>query len=329
MIDEKHDFDLDEESGAPGCFEDARAMESLRRSVLEGMGPRYAQGVLYGIGFNQGLLDGLRVARDFDCPDEAAPLLTGSPLAVVFPPVAQQHHEHFGGALSDSIEAELHLDTYPRSETPVCWMSSGYAAGWYTSLLGQPYLVKELNCIACGSESCEFEARTVSGWMEISDPWINELLPYLDFDRMQDNAMEKLDQMEGMFIEGDMMGGFDPMSPAVHVWGNVMVLPYSGRLDSEAALDAILEDLGPGRLQVVVVDVTGAEIDSVEASGLLQLVDTLTSLGLETVLVGLCAQAAQEYLQPSSCIALPLLADDSTEGISLAFQISQPAGTSS
>ncbi len=312
-----------------GCFSDPRSMDEVRTRTLESIGPEHGWGVLYGIGLNQGLVDGLRIARDFDTEFDCSPELTGGPIPMVFSPGGFESGQALRGTLVNSTEVELHLDRYPASEDPICWITAGYAAGWYTALLGEPYLVKETACGACGREACEFEARPLSTWERSKDPWARILLPYLDFERMREAALEKIDEAEGVASEGSMMGGFDPMSPAVHVWGSVMVLPYSGLEDSQAALEAIQEDLGPAQLQVVVVDVTGADIDSIEAAGLLQLIDTLTACSLETVLVGMSDEAAKSYMRPGNCLALPLLAADITEGISLAFQISMPDPISS
>jgi len=122
-------------------------------------------------------------------------------------------------------------------------------------------------------------------------------------------------------LEGDMLGAFDPLSPAVHVWGPVMVLPYSGAGDSIAALDTIAVDLGSGAIRVVVLDVTGARVDAVEATGLVRTLDVLAQRDIESVVVGISEDAAARWLGGADRRALPLCAADVTEGIRLAFQL--------
>ena len=95
--------------------------------------------------------------------------------------------------------------------------------------------------------------------MARGDPWAEDMLPYLDLDRLQERAREQVEQLEEQLEDLTMMGSFDPMSPAVHVWGPVMVLPYSGFQDSDAAIEAIRDDVGRTHIEVVVVDVTGAK----------------------------------------------------------------------
>ena len=117
------------------------------------------------------------------------------------------------------------------------------------------------------------------------------------------------------------MGGFDPMSPAVHVWGSVMVLPYSGYYDSGAAIDTILADLGTEQIDVAVVDLTGAWIDSLEEVGLMQLVNELVGRNIETILVGMSPAARTALLRHGDAVSLPLQCRNLAEGIALAFQV--------
>ena len=118
-----------------------------------------------------------------------------------------------------------------------------------------------------------------------------------------------------------MLGNFDPMSPAVHIWGPVMVLPYSGFLDAGACLDTVIADLGPDQVRVVVLDVAGAQIGGVEAADLTRLLDRIESLGLETIVSGLAQGADHPFRNPDGGLAMPLLARDVVEGIALGFQL--------
>ncbi len=100
-----------------------------------------------------------------------------------------------------------------------------------------------------------------------------------------------------------------------------MVLPYSGAGDSVAALETISADLGAGAIRVVVLDVTGARIDAVEATGLLRTIDELARHNLEAVLVGVSDETARLYLADPSQLSSPLRAADISEAIRLAFQL--------
>ena len=117
-----------------------------------------------------------------------------------------------------------------------------------------------------------------------------------------------------------MLGRFDPMSPAAHIWGPVMILPYSGGADSADALETIQRDVGPDQVRVVLVDMTGARVGALEAMGLARLLDRVEGLGVEPILVGLDRNATG-LLPSGRGLSQPLVARDLAEGIALGFQI--------
>ncbi len=300
-------------------FRDLDVLDELRKTTFEGIGAEYGLGILYGIGMTRGLVDGMRVMRRLSSGALSVPQFPGSLIPMVFTICSGDLEARFCGALDGCSEARLHRDTFDASEDPICFVTAGYSAGWYSALLGRNVLVRETECAACGSSRCLFEARPVQDWIASSDPWAQGLLPYLDFKRMQQQAREHVSQLEEL-DDSSMMGGFDPMSPAVHVWGPVMVLPYSGFQDSDAAIEAIQADVGRMHIEVVVVDVTGARIDAIEASGLVQLVNQLEAQRIETILVGL-SPSARYYIPAGTSPGTPLHSHDISAGIALAFQV--------
>ena len=304
----------------PDAFHDPDALERLRSSAFESVGLPYAEGVLYGIGLAEGLYDALRIARRFAGPLGGTPSHAGTGVGMLFTPSRMSPDRRFSGALYGSTEATVHLRRYGASPEPVCHVSAGYCAGWYSALFNEFILVRERACGTAGHSCCEFEARPARTWIEADNRWAISLLAYLNFDSMRDAAQKRITE-SGEESEGDMMCGFDPLSPAVHVWGPVMVLPYSGAGDSLAALDTIATDLGPRAIRVVVLDVTGARIDGVEATGLVRTLDEVARRGLESVVVGIAEEAAARWLGGPDRLALPLRAADVTEGIRLAFQL--------
>ncbi|HXZ86234.1 MAG TPA: V4R domain-containing protein, partial [Myxococcota bacterium] len=266
-------------------FDDPAALDELRRNAFETIGLPWAIGVLYGVGMGQGLRDGLRLTTAFGGALSAQPEVPGAPIPMLFTPRGGRPGTRLAGALRHSLEARLHLSSYPEPADPICFVSSGYSAGWYSALLGEFYLVRETACLSRGAAECAFEARPAREWSGAECDWARELLPYLDYEQLVESAREDL-ALDGPDAEGEMLGGFDPLSPAAHVWGPVLVLPYSGSEDSLAAVEVIRADVGPEQLRVVVIDVIGVRIEAIEAAGLLRLVDALESLGLESVIAG-------------------------------------------
>ena len=305
-----------------GAFENPAELARLRRNAFDSVGRPYAGGILYGMGLAQGLLDGLRAARRFGAALGGAPRHAGPGLPLLFPVARIRADRGFSGVLVNSVEASVHMRELGLAAEPVCHVSAGYCSGWYSALLGEFLLVRELACAGHGAEQCEFEARPAQAWIEARDAHASTLLAYLDFDAMREAALKKLaDDLDE--AEGSMMGAFDPLSPAVHVWGPVMILPYSGASDSLEAVVTILGDLGPAALRVVVLDLTGARIDALEATGLLRLLEVLEAHKLESILVGLPWLDARDLLPARAALSLPLRAADISEGISLAFQLAR------
>ncbi len=305
------------------ALEDAQTLSTLRRQVFETVGPTDGPGILYSLSFCEGMIDGLRVMRGYSTAEAPRHGAARALLPIVFRPEGGMLKGHFGGSLRRSIEAGLHRCEYPSASGPVCFVSQGYAAGWYSAILGETILVREISCTACGQPSCRFEARPAEHWLAEDNPWARELLPFLDLDTIRERAEQRSQELDEETKEGDMLGNFDPMSPAVHVWGPVMILPYSGPEDGVLALDSIREDVGLDQIRVVVVDATGAVINPVEAVGLSRLLDALEAKGVESIMVGI-GDRATRYLQArGEGYGAPLVARDLSEAIALGFQISQ------
>lgn len=309
-----------DERSARAPFDDPAALDELRRNAFETIGLPWAIGVLYGVGMGQGLRDGLRVTTAFGGVLSAHPEVPGAPIPMLFTPQGGRPGTHVAGALRHSLEARLHLSSYPEPADPICFVSSGYSAGWYSALLGEFYLVREIGCLARGAGECRFEARPARDWTGPGGEWARELLPYLDYEQLVESAREQL-ALDAGDREGELLGGFDPLSPAAHVWGPVLILPYSGSEDSLAAVDVIRADVGADQIRVVVIDVTGVRVEAIEAAGLLRLIDALESLEIEAVIAGLHSAARLRRENPHRNLSLPLAAPDLTSAIALAFQL--------
>jgi hypothetical protein len=302
-------------------FEDPRALAELRRQVLDQVGEDYGEGILYALGFREGMLDGLEVMRRFDGGEPPAPCPVGASIPMVFVPRDGRLGHRFTGELEPCIEAVAALGE--EAPVPRCYLTPGYAAGWYSAILDELLLVRELECAAAGASACRFEARRAEDWLERDPEWARALLACLEVERYRDaSAHEGPEPLDGR-QEGGMLGCFDPMSPAVHVWGPVVVLPYAGLDDGLIAIETLREDLGAESLRVAVIDVTGARIDGVEAVGLGQLQVELVSMGLEVLIAGADRARLEQAGLADADGSLPLLAQDVCEAIALGFQICQ------
>jgi hypothetical protein len=293
-------------------------LSELRWDVFQSVGARYGHGVLYGIGFTEGLIDALRVTRTFHGSAEAVAQLAGPALPLLFDPQPGRGHGCLTGRLREPLEARLHLERFGASEDPICFVTAGYAAGWYTELLGLTVLVREHGCCGRGDAACSFEARPLEHWND--DAVIGELIPYLDVNALRERAQASLpdERSAESAAEGDLFGSFDPQSPAVHVWGPVMILPYSGADDSAAAIETIVGDVGAGQVRVVIVDVLGMHLEPLELAGLSQVLTYLRAHEMESILVGMPPRDTQRM---GRALDSTLCVDDMQQGIALGFQM--------
>jgi hypothetical protein len=315
-------FELEEACAGRDPFEDVDALAELRCEVFELLGFDYGQGILYGMGFKEGLLDGVRVAHLFNSAGEPLPNVVGPPLPLLFRPESGDVASRFRGTLHGCIEADVHGATQEPAKSPCCFLSAGYAAGWYSAILGRDLLVREWECAACDpgtSSDCSFEARDVDDWLASEPVWVGALLPFIDFDQSRKGA-ELAAQSEGIDLEGEGLA-FDPSSPAIHVWGPVMVLPYGGPEDGQAALRVVKSDADGWGLQVAVLDLTGARIDDVVVVRVAKLRRALEAEGLAVVIAGGTPELTRGFAGAER--EAPLIAPNVSQAIALAFQITR------
>ncbi|MEE8558550.1 MAG: 4-vinyl reductase [Myxococcota bacterium] len=297
------------------AFSDPAAFESLRRYTVEVTGEPDSPALLYRIGFDRGFADASGISRGFAGGGTAAPRFAGPGLQVLFLPTEGQMPDDFAGRLERSPEAAL--QTAP-AEVPVCHLSAGYAAGWYSALLRVFLIVLEESCTAQGAPACRFRARPAQSWGD--EPRAQALLSFLNPPDLMaagtpDEDGELSEDEEGI------LGRFDPMSAAAHVWGPIMVLPYSGVEDADAALETVQDDVGPDHVRVVLVDMTGVHLAPVEACGVLELVSRLEARGLEVLVVGIRIGCDGLLTRNKGHPPGPLLIESLSEGIARAFQI--------
>jgi hypothetical protein len=182
-------------------------------------------------------------------------------------------------------------------------------------------LAIETGCEALGHERCAFRAREASAWQAEGGAAAERAasVPFTAY-RAQVRNAEARRVLERLDAESP--SGIDRRSACVHIWGPVMVLPFSGAEEGLRALDLIGRDPEAREVSVVVVDLAEALVD--EAFGALaleQIVRTAASWGAETVFAEpsvLSERALAELEHP------PLLVfKDLEQAIASAFQIAR------
>tara|TARA_R110000822_G_scaffold173299_7_gene312942 strand:- start:1891 stop:3585 length:1695 start_codon:yes stop_codon:yes gene_type:complete len=139
-------------------------LATLRRELVERLGLEQARELFTRMGYRQGIVDaqGLRNVEggNLDNSLSQGPHLREMEGFVRNQAIASldfntQTGEFWGNYYwEDSWEAGAHLEHFGISGSPACWMMTGYACGFSTTLMGRPIVWQELECIATGHERC-------------------------------------------------------------------------------------------------------------------------------------------------------------------------------
>ena len=188
-------------------------------------------------------------------------------------------------------EASGRVSALGPSTAAICALSAGYTSGWLSGTLGADLLAVESECSATGAPACRFVVREASVWRGRSDAAIVSLADALPFDAARElvrqrDAQEQSAQRQEREATSRSADRIERNAAVVHIWGPVMVIPYSGPDEALAALELIGRDPSAEHVSVVVVDLEGAIVD--EAFGALaleQIVQTIEGWGAEAIFV--------------------------------------------
>ncbi|TAM10698.1 MAG: sigma-54-dependent Fis family transcriptional regulator [Nevskiaceae bacterium] len=157
------------------------SLGELRRELIERLGLRQTRELFTRLGYQQGWEDYQSCRNEFGGDEQAVEtmLLLGprmrdiegfvrtQPLRVEIDLEANRFHLEF--TWTDSWEAAAHINHRGVGPIPACWMNTGYASGYLTALFGQPFLVRELECLATGHHRCRILGKPLSEWEDIGE----------------------------------------------------------------------------------------------------------------------------------------------------------------
>ncbi len=298
------------------CF-----LGALHSELVEHLGSDQAHATLLQLGLLHGLRDAalvLRAGFGQGVLDLAAESPATPRLAIRFAPRPTQpvNGIEIRGSWPERHEAEAYLASVGPGTDPNCFVSSGYTSGWLSGIFDADLLALELECSARGDAACHFVAREASAWRRTGDPSALRLLDALPFSAFRQLVAGHLESRP----EPDRTDAFEAGSAVIHVWGPVMVLPFSGPEESLHALELIGRDPGARDVRVVIVDLSGAIIDEgFGAVALEQLLDGIERWGAEPILAGVSPLSGHvlEDLEQKHLV----IHKDLPEAIAAAFQI--------
>ena len=115
-------------------------------------------------------------------------------------------------------------------------------------------------------------------------------------------------------------GQFDRDQPVVHIWGPVMVLPFTTLDEALGTVDMLGRDPGISEIQAVIVDLRERPLDDgFGAAALEQILETIESWDAQSLITGVShgAETTIASLESSHLV----LRKDLSEAIATAFQI--------
>lgn len=312
----------------PKLFVDGRFLASLLVELEDELGPRKAGLALFQIGMLHGLRDALRACRRYGESGPFDPTGAADTTSLLMRWDAGIHQEKSGaialaGHWPERHEAAARLSRQSAPQSPGCALSAGYTTGWLSGALDRSLAARELECSAMGAPRCRFEVHETNGELRSADPEIDWLLSQVSFDAFRKIALRPpIERRErpaaGAAIGGD--GRFDRSQPVVHIWGPVMVLPFTTLEEALGTVDMLGRDPGIGEIRSVVIDLRELPLDEgFGAAALEQVLETIESWSAQGLLTGISSgsEAAIASLESSHLI----IRKDLSEAIATAFQI--------
>jgi hypothetical protein len=304
----------------PKLFMNGRFLASLLVEIedeLESLGARRA---LFQIGLLFGLRDAYRIsAMEMHEPDDS--VAESTLLAICFTQPTGPHVDgviEIPGSWPEHYEADARLSKFGPESTNCCALSAGYTSGWLSGTLDCDILVVEEGCKACGDEACTFTARDLASWQQRQDAEALRLLPDLPFEAFRDISRG----FSQPIVEPSILPPLDFDATMVHVWGPVMVLPFSNIDEALHTVEMLGRDPDTSDVRAVVVDLLGEGLDEgFGAAALEQILETVEAWGAEAILTNVSPMA--ESIVADLEVKHLLLRKDLPEAIAVAFQIAE------
>jgi hypothetical protein len=306
----------------PRFLTDPAFVGALHAELAEELGADAAAAVLFQLGFARGLFDASRVVRDgFGTELPGGAVGTPGPplLAMRLNPLRNPGHGiEIEGSWPERREAHAVVAALGAAGAPSCHASAGYTSGWLTGVLGPDLLALETDCAAHGALACRFHVLEAEAWQEAGDRRAAAILEAVPISPLRELVARQLASLP----DRESGEGFEAGSPAIHLWGPVMVVPFAGADESLRALELIARDRAARGVRVVIVDCSGAIIDEgFGALALERILDAVANVGAEPILAGVSplSMPVVSELERSHAV----LHKDLPEAIATAFQIAE------
>ena len=307
----------------PKLFLDGPFLSALLLEFDRELSPEAGDRALFAIGASHGV----RAAEELlnhALRDDASRLdqITAQPLVlpmVLNPILSQGAAIGFEGAWPETHEARARLTQFDSASEPRCLLSAGYTSAWLSRLHNRDLMAIEIECVASGADRCRF--RALEREVHFGPPITGEenILPT----PAEGTGIKcKFEGPAPQDTIGCHQPPIDPSDEAVHVWGPVMVLPFSRPKDALATVKLLGQDTHTLGVRAVVVHLGKRVItEGHEFEILVQALHTIDQWGAEAILSGLSEPMSRRVDQ---VLLAPLLQRETLpEAVASAFQIAE------
>jgi predicted hydrocarbon binding protein len=312
----------------PKLFVDGRFLAALLAELDDELGRQDAALALFQIGLLHGLRDAARLCARHESAGPKDPFARSADTTALLMEWSSGIEVDTEGGLSlrgrwpERHEAVARCSRVGSLSEPGCWMSAGYTTGWLSGTLDATLVAREVECAATGAEACRFEVRPAARLLCDSDDVLRWILSQVPFEAYRELARSRAaDRGDQPPLPGQSGNGhFDRSQPVVHIWGPVMVLPFTTLDEALGTVDMLGRDPGIGEIRAVLIDLREQPLDEgFGAAALEQILESIESWGAQSLITGITpsAEAAIASLEASHLV----LRKDLSEAIATAFQI--------
>ncbi|MBW2274874.1 MAG: hypothetical protein JRG96_16530 [Deltaproteobacteria bacterium] len=339
----------------PKLLVDGRFLGALLAELEDELGATETRKVLFQIGLLHGLRDAFHLSTKLPGTDDGlsnpaagdGPVATATLLAIGLAQRAGQTRPgaiDLAGTWPEAYEAEVRISRMGAGEIPCCALSAGYTSGWLSGTLEADIFVVEQSCRARGDARCSFRAAELSIWHETAEGRDQlGLLPALSYNRFREvhsrenNSQQANSQQANsqqvnsqqanrsnfaQVISHDEASRLDPEAGVVHIWGPVMVLPFTDVEEALLTVEALGREPATAEVRAVVVDLHGVELEDEFAVAVLeQVLDIVEAWGAEALLTGV-APLSESLVADLEATHL-LVRKELPEAVATAFQIAE------
>lgn len=309
----------------PKLFVDSRLLAALIVELEDELGSDAAARTLFQIGLIHGLRDADKaIARGFltKTPTPLADSTLWTPLVVDMN--TPKNHATDGlcvsGSWPEQHEANAWLSKFGPGDAPNCWLSCGYTSGWLSGTLDADLIALEDNCASCDSDSCTYTAREPAAWEARAPNSALGILGTIDFGLYRALALRSPNGPPPAMVETQ--GDFQADARLVHIWGPVMVLPFTTADETLRTTEALSRDASTSDIRAVVIDLRDEMIDEAfDAAAIERVLETVKSWGAEPILTGINPMAVDIVANLESQHLV--IRKDLPEAIAAAFLIAE------